>query len=214
MKKLIHPEKVNRIVRFLRPWLVALAMVLVLRYTGLLSGITDVTGRAMLQTGAMDFEPASLPGAGERAETFDYNFTVKDLEGKQVDFNQFKGKVVFLNLWATWCGPCRAEMPSIHNLYNAVKGNDKIVFVMLSLDRDDQQGKVVSYVADKSFTFPVYMTSGGVNAQLEQVSSIPTTFVLTPDGKIASKRVGTANYDTDKFKAFLQELSTAGGEAK
>jgi thiol-disulfide isomerase/thioredoxin len=209
MRKLIQPEKVSQIVRFLRPWGMALAMVLILRYTGLLSGLTDFTGRAMLQTGAMDFDPGI---SDNRNETFDYDFTVKNLDGKPVDFNQFKGKVVFLNLWATWCGPCRAEMASIHSLYNAVKDNDKIVFVMLSLDRADQQGKVVSYINDKAFTFPVYMVSGNVNAQLEQVSSIPTTFVLSPDGKIASKRVGTANYDTDKFKQFLKELSdTAAG---
>jgi thiol-disulfide isomerase/thioredoxin len=190
----------------LRPWGVALAIVLALRFTGLLSGVTDFTGRAMLQTGAMDFDPA-IPN--DRSENFDYDFKVKDLEGKQVDFSQFKGKVVFLNLWATWCGPCRAEMPSIHNLYNAVKDNDKIVFVMLSLDREDQQAKVVSYVGDKAFTFPVYMLSGNVNAQIEAVSSIPTTFVLSPDGKIASKKVGTANYDTPKFQQFLQELTKA-----
>jgi thiol-disulfide isomerase/thioredoxin len=188
----------------LRPWGVALAIVLALRFTGLLSGVTDFTGRAMLQTGAMDFDPA-IPN--DRSENFDYDFKVKDLEGKQVDFSQFKGKVVFLNLWATWCGPCRAEMPSIHNLYNAVKGNDKIVFVMLSLDRQDQQAKVVSYVDDKAFTFPVYMLSGNVNAQIEAVSSIPTTFVLSPDGKIATKKTGTANYDTPKFQQFLQELT-------
>jgi thiol-disulfide isomerase/thioredoxin len=203
MKKLIHSEKVSMIVRFLRPWVGAAAILLILRYTGLLAGITDVTHRAVLQTGAMDFTPE----ADARGEVFDYNFSVKDLQGNAVDFNQFKGKVVFLNLWATWCGPCRAEMPSIHNLYNAVKDNDKIVFVMLSLDREDQQGKVVSYVNDKNFTFPVYMVSGGVNAQLQEVSSIPTTFVLSPDGKVASKRVGTANYDTPKFQQFLKELA-------
>jgi thiol-disulfide isomerase/thioredoxin len=209
MKKLFNLEKVSRIVRFVRPWAAVAAIVLLMHYTGLLSRATDFTGRTMLQTGAMDFDP----GTSTRGDDFDYNFTLKDLNGKSVDFNQFKGKVVFLNLWATWCGPCRAEMPSIHNLYNAVKQNDKIVFVMLSLDREDQQSKVVSYVADKAFTFPVYMVNGGVNAQLQEVSSIPTTYVLSPDGKVATKKVGTANYDTEKFQQFLLDL-TNGGEAK
>jgi len=211
MRKLIHPEKVSQVVRFLRPWLAAFALLLVLRFTGLLAGITDFAGRAMLQTGAMDFDPAPARAAS-RNESFDYNFTVKDLQGKEIDFGTFKGKVVFLNLWATWCGPCRSEMPAINNLYNAVKGNDKIVFVMLSLDRADQQGKVVSYVNDKAFNFPVYMITSSVNAQLEEVSSIPTTFVLTPDGKIASKRVGSANYDTPKFQQYLQELTKTAGQ--
>jgi thiol-disulfide isomerase/thioredoxin len=203
MKNLFNLQKVGRVIWFLRPWAAVVAIALLLHYTGLLSHATDFTGRTMLQTGAMDFEP----GTDTRGGDFDYNFSLKDLNGKPVDFSQFKGKVVFLNLWATWCGPCRAEMPSIQNLYNAVKQNDKIVFVMLSLDREDQQGKVVSYVSDKAFTFPVYTINGGVNAQIQEVTSIPTTFVISADGKIASKNVGTANYDTDKFKQFLLDLT-------
>lgn len=207
MRKLLQSEKLSKIGRLARPWLITVAVLLILRYTGLLQGLTDATGRTMLQAGAMDYTPEA---DGRVEENFDYNFTLKDLQGKPVDFNQFKGKVVFLNLWATWCGPCRFEMPSIHNLYNSVKQNDKIAFVMLSLDRDEHAGKVASYVQDKGLTFPVYMPSGGLPPQLQTVSSIPTTFVLSPDGKIASKKVGAANYDTEKFQQFLQELAKGG----
>ncbi len=130
--------------------------------------------------------------------SFDYNFTVKDLSGKKVDFKELQGKVIFLNLWATWCGPCRSEMASIQKLYDQVDP-DKILFVMLSLDKDSQLEKVKAYVASRSFTFPVYMPSGYLADQL-QVPSIPTTFVITKEGIIDLKEIGMKNYNTPKFK--------------
>src|SRR4051812_11348611 len=66
---------------------------------------------------------------------FDYNFTVKDLAGKKTEFKNFQGRVIFLNLWATWCGPCRSEMASIQKLYESID-KEKVSFVMLSLDKD------------------------------------------------------------------------------
>jgi hypothetical protein len=76
---------------------------------------------------------------------------------------------------------------------------------MLSLDTDENKGKVVKYIQDKEFTFPVYQPSGSLPEQLH-VPSIPTTFVVGKDGKIKSKKIGTANYDTEKFKSFLEGL--------
>ena len=121
--------------------------------------------------------------------------------------NQFKGKTIFLNLWATWCGPCRIEMPSIQKLYDKVD-HDKIAFVMLSLDRAEDKEKVEKFVTDKKHNFPVYRPAGAL-PELLNVPSIPTTFVITPDGKVASKKVGTANYDTEEFKKFLEDLSAS-----
>jgi hypothetical protein len=96
-------------------------------------------------------------------------------------------------------------MASIQKLYDGVdKG--KISFVMLSLDRDSQLEKVKSYIATKAFTFPIYMPSGYLSDQL-QVPSIPTTFVISKDGKIVLKEVGMKNYNTAKFKKYLEELA-------
>ncbi len=187
----------------LKPWLITLAVFLVLRYTGALGGITYVTQSALMKTGILNFKPEVMPDA----TAFDYDFELTDLKGNKVHFSEFKNKVVFLNMWATWCGPCRAEMPSIQKLYNSVD-NDEVVFVMLSIDKKENQDKVVKYVADKEFTFPVYMPAGSVPGQL-QVPTIPTTFVIGKDGKVKAKKVGTANYDTDKFREFLGELAGA-----
>ena len=136
---------------------------------------------------------------------FDYNFTLKDLTGKKMEFKEFQGKVVFLNLWATWCGPCRSEMAAIQKLYESMD-KDKVSFVMLSLDKDAHVEKVKAYINSRSFTFPVYMPSGYLADQL-QVPSIPTTFVITKEGVIDLKEVGMKNYNTTKFKKYLESLS-------
>src|SRR5690606_12751282 len=75
--------------------------------------------------------PQNLKGSD-----FNYAFTIKDLEGNIKSFDDYKNKVIFLNLWATWCGPCRAEMPSIQKLYNKTQSDD-VVFIMLSIDREE-----------------------------------------------------------------------------
>jgi thiol-disulfide isomerase/thioredoxin len=183
-----------------KPWGLFIIVFLVLRFTGALSGISYLTSTAIMKTGAMDAspeEPAVL-------KKFNYDFSLKDLDGNVVDVNQFKGKTIFLNIWATWCGPCRVEMPSIQKLYEQVD-NQKILFIMLAVDRRQDLKKVKEFVADKAYTFPVYTPSGNLPEQL-QVGSIPSTFVIDPEGKIVSKETGAANYDTPEFKAFLEKL--------
>ena len=188
----------NKVINFLKPWAGAVLIVMILQFTGLLSHISFYAQSAVLKTGLMNAGTAIAPDA----KNFDYDFSLKDLQGNKVDFNQFKGKVIFLNLWATWCGPCKAEMPTIQKLYDKVSANSNIVFVMLSIDRDKDHGKVVKYLQDKKFSFPGYMPSGYLSEQLN-VPSIPTTFIISKEGKIISKEVGTTNFDTPKFEKFL-----------
>lgn len=172
-----------------------------LKYSGLLSSISFVAQSAVLESGLID------PHLDfKESESFDYNFIIKDLQGNKHSFDKYKGKVVFLNLWATWCGPCRAEMAGIQKLYASMIPGDSISFVMLSLDKDKDQAKVMKYIRDKEFTFPVFLPSGYLSSQLS-VPAIPTTFIIGKDGKIAAKEIGTTNFNTPKFKKFLQKLS-------
>jgi thiol-disulfide isomerase/thioredoxin len=166
-----------------------------------MSSVTFATQTAVMQTGLLDADASSE----DQPQTFDYNFAVKDLEGNKIPFEQFKGKVVFLNLWATWCGPCRAEMPTIQKLFDGIS-KDQIAFVILSLDKDQDKAKIVKYIKDKSFTFPVYQPSGYLSDQL-QVPTIPTTLIISKDGKIVGTEVGTTNFNTTKFKKFITDLS-------
>jgi thiol-disulfide isomerase/thioredoxin len=180
-------------------WVIIL--VLFLKVTGLLSSVTFLAQSAVLKTGLVN----AATSVREDREAFNYDFVLKDMEGKKISFDQYKGKVIFVNLWATWCGPCRAEMAGIQKLYDKVD-HTKIQFVMLSIDREEHKNKVTKYLSDFSFTFPAFTPSGYLPDQL-RVPSIPTTFVVSKDGKIVTKEVGTTNFNTNKFKKFLEGLT-------
>jgi thiol-disulfide isomerase/thioredoxin len=176
-------------------------IVSLLKVTGLMGEFTYVAQSAALKAGILNVN-LSEPEKDKKDTNFDYTFTIKDLNGNKFQFDQFKGKVVFINLWATWCGPCKAEMPGIHKLYTKMK-DDSVTFIMLSLDKDQALPKVEAYIQKNEFTFPVFMPSGYLSEQL-QVPSIPTTFIISKEGKIVLKEVGTRNYDTKKMLEFLR----------
>jgi len=192
----------RRIFEFTKPFLIAIILIAFLKVTGLFGDAAALTQQAALSTGLMNVSP---PLESKNQADFDFGFTLKDSLGNRYNADQFKGKVIFLNLWATWCGPCRAEMPAIQKLYDKVK-DESIVFVMLSIDIDQSAQKIKAYLRKNKYTFPVYTPSGYLTDQLN-VPSIPTTFVITKEGKIAMKEVGTKNYNTDKFRKFLNELA-------
>jgi len=169
-----------------------------LKVTGSMDEVSYITQSAVMKAGVLNVNPTE----DKSALKFDYAFTIKDLQGNKVSFDQFKGKVIFLNLWATWCGPCKAEMPGIQKLFSKLD-NDSIEFVMLSLDKDQALSKVETYVKKNNYTFPIYMPSGFLAEQL-QVPSIPTTFVISKEGKVVLKEVGSRNYDTKKMAEFLK----------
>ena len=197
-----HTRKImGSIGSWLRPVATALVLVGILRVTGLMSYVSYAGQWALITSGFKNAETES----DSDPKDFDFAFTIKDLNGKKYSFDQFKGKVIFLNLWATWCGPCRAEMPGIHQLYEKMD-KEKYAFIMLSLDRDGDESKVVKYLQKNQYTFDAYLPSGYLPEQL-QVPSIPTTFIISKDGKLIKKHVGSQQYDTPKFKDFLEELS-------
>jgi thiol-disulfide isomerase/thioredoxin len=203
LKKVFNNQSLKKVWGFLKPMATVGLIVLVLQYTGLMSSVSFITGSALMKTGVMDID---VEGEGELPEkNFDYNFDIRDMDGSTVNMSSYKGKVVFINLWATWCGPCRVEMPSIQELYNHVD-KDKIIFVMLSLDTEENQPKVTKYIREKGFSFPVFQPASELPRQL-QVGSIPTTIVIGKDGKIKMKKVGTANYATSEFQDFLNQLT-------
>lgn len=204
MSTSVITKHLAKVWRGVKPWIFFIALLMVLRYTGVLSGISSLTNRAVLETGLVNANPDSY---SPEKEIFEYEFSVKKTDGTLVNFNEYRGKTVFLNIWATWCGPCRAEMPSIQSLYNAV-GSDSIQFVMLSIDREEDVAKVDKYVSSKGFTFPVFI-AGDLPQQL-QVRVVPSTFVVSPTGNIVYKKSGMADYDTNKFRKFLRKVSDDG----
>jgi len=131
----------------------------------------------------------------------DYDWTVKSLDGQDFKMADIKGKVVFLNFWATWCPPCVDEMPSIQRLHEKLK-DEGVVFVCIS---NEETSKVSGFAREKGFTFPIY-TMRGVPPAIFKTRGIPATFILSPDGKIAFKHIGSAKWDDDKSVDFIKGL--------
>lgn len=130
-------------------------------------------------------------------------FALEDQNGNALELKDLKGKVVFINFWATWCPPCIVEMPDINDLYNTVKDDDQIVFLMISLDQSFDKAK--EFLDQKGFDFDIYKAVGSIPQEF-QTQAIPTTFVLDKEGNIAKKYMGAQSYNTDEFKGFLEEL--------
>jgi thiol-disulfide isomerase/thioredoxin len=130
-------------------------------------------------------------------------FSFIDSHGKAATTAHLKGKVVFINFWASWCPPCRAEMPSLENLYQKLKADDRFVFLFMNEDED--KNKAIEYLKKNQFTIPLFYSSG--NAPREIFSgSLPTTVVLDKEGKIVLKHQGMADYDSEDFIRQLKEL--------
>ncbi len=132
----------------------------------------------------------------------DYNWSATDLTGKTIQATQWKGKVVVLNMWATWCGPCVAEMPSLQNLYNKTK-DDGVVFVLIS---NEDQTKVSQFIQKRNFSLPVYTISENLPSAFSN-DAIPKTFVISPTGKIVFEHLGGANWDDETSIKFLKSVA-------
>ena len=118
------------------------------------------------------------------------DFTVYDAQGKAVKLSDFVGKPVVLNFWASWCPPCKSEMPGFDKIYASVKSD--IVFLMVDLvdGQRETQATGQQYVKQQGFTFPVYYDTKQSAAIKYGINSIPTTYIINAEGKIVTSYVG------------------------
>ena len=190
-------------------WL-PLALFALVLFTPLRVPVLGVLQRGLLATGLWKAEvpvataaPAApiVPTGG--AVAYPHNLPLVTLDGKHVNLSDLKGKVVFVNLWASWCPPCVAEMPGIHALYQKMDPK-KVAFVMISLD--ENPAKAQTMLRRRGYTFPVYFPAGPLVAPFDS-NSIPSTVILGPDGQVAARHDGMADYDTPEFKAALDDLA-------
>ena len=189
------------------------AVVLGLYATGLHAEVLGFAQRGLLETGLMNPIVAKKEKAGtqdgqantelekETSKKANFDLKLRDVEGNIVPLSDLKGKVIFLNFWATWCPPCVAEMPAINNLHKEM--GDEVAFVMLSVDQKFE--KAVSFRERKNYGLPIYSLAGELPAMYRS-SAIPTTFVIDAKGNLALTHKGMADYDTEEFKEFLNSL--------
>jgi thiol-disulfide isomerase/thioredoxin len=124
------------------------------------------------------------------------DFKLTALDGKPLTLAALQGKVVLLNFWATWCGPCRAEIPDLVALQDRYNGRLQI----LGLNVDDEEADIQQYVKETGINYPVAMTSNDVRIQFGGIPALPTSFVLDTEGRVVQKHVGLWNpavYETE-----------------
>ncbi|MBU3107705.1 TlpA family protein disulfide reductase [Clostridium gasigenes] len=130
------------------------------------------------------------------------DFKLKDLNGKDVSLNDFKGKNVLLNFWATWCPPCKAEMPDIEKLYQENKNSD-LVILAVNLGEDKQTVK--SFIEKNKYNFDILLDSDQDVAIKYNIVSIPTSFFIDKEGNIVSKKIGAMTLE--EMKSYINLLN-------
>ena len=116
------------------------------------------------------------------------DFTVTDKDGKTVKLSDFIGQPIVINFWASWCGPCRSELPHFDKLAKEYEGRVRFLMVNLSGELKD---RVIGFVKENGYTFPLYFDDTNSGANAYSVSSIPVTVFITAKGNVGAQRVGS-----------------------
>jgi len=159
--------------------------------------------RGLMHVGLFQLHAADRVAEDTPESTYEGDVVFKDGSGKSVELSALKGKVVFINFWATWCPPCRAEMPSINTLYNKFKDSSDVVFLMV--DVDGKYEKSYSFIKQNGYAFPLYVPASAIPSSFLG-NAIPTTVILNKKGKIAMRHEGGADYSSPKAEKFIQSL--------
>ncbi|HUH27481.1 TlpA disulfide reductase family protein [Gelidibacter sp.] len=155
--------------------------------------------QVFLQKGLAMFSP-SVIDEEKRIVLTDYNWQLVDENGVSYNFNDAKGKVVFINFWATWCPPCIAEMPSMEKLYQDYK--DEVVFLFVS---NETQEVISKFKTKHDYEFLVHASLTAHPVQLE-TSSIPRTFVIDQQGHIVIDKTGAADWNSKSVRKLMDDL--------
>lgn len=178
--------------------------------TGLHTEVIGFAQRGILATGLMNPNVKDITQVRESEndmaiasefEKADFSLKLMDRDGNITSLEALKGKVIFMNFWATWCPPCIAEMPSIDKLHKDM--GDEVAFVMLSLDQDFELAK--AFDKRKGYNMPIYAPASNL-PPMYQSSAIPTTYVIDAKGNLALTHKGMADYNDEGFKKFLRSL--------
>lgn len=171
-------------------------------------GLSLLLGLAWIWASAV---PAGATTAGEipapQAGFLAPDFELQTLDGQSVKLSDLRGQVVLVNVWASWCPPCRAEMPAIEHTYQAFRARGFVVLAVNPTDWD-KLADVQSFVAKNSLTFPIPLDQDGAVTRLYQVTSLPTSFFIGRDGVIREVVIGGPMAEallSSRVKKLLQE---------
>ncbi len=132
------------------------------------------------------------------------DFELRDLDGKKHKLSDYKGQVVIVNFWATWCPPCRAEIPSMQRAWSILK--DKKV-MMLAVHVGGNEDRIWSFLTDFGIEFPVLIDASSKTSRRWPMMGLPTTFIVDPQGKIALRAIGGREWDDPSMIRSILALS-------
>jgi len=142
-----------------------------------------------------------IPIKGDRKAP---DFSLKDLNGKKVELKKFRGKIVFLNFWATWCSPCKEEMASMEVLHQQFK-EKKFILITVSVDYGGQK-TVKEFINKNQYTFSVLLDPDGETLGLFEVKGIPTTYLIDKKGRTVGKAIGPRDWSSQEVVSLINLL--------
>lgn len=128
------------------------------------------------------------------------NFELKDIHGESHVLKDYRGRVVIVNFWATWCPPCRAELPSMERAYSQLKTKGVEI---LAINVGESEDTIFTFTADYPVTFPLLMDRDSTVINQYPVMGLPTTFVIDPKGRLVYRAIGTRDWDNE---ALLEQI--------
>ena len=146
--------------------------------------------------GVLDYYLIDTPKFPVKAE----EFTAVPIRNAKPRLSDYRGRYILLNFWATWCGPCKLEMPDLDALYRDL---GKKNLVVLAVSMEEEADKVRKFIAGTSYSFPVLADPDGIVSQLYGVDSIPLTYLISTEGWIVGRALGPREWNDPPFKAFL-----------
>jgi len=132
------------------------------------------------------------------------DFSLQGEDGKIYRLSEYRGKVVVLNFWATWCPPCREEMPSLERLWQKVKAKD---IVVLAVNVGEDTDTIFEFSGNYPMSFPIPMDQKGEVIKQYPVMGLPTTYVISPEGMVTHRAVGSRAWDNDELISTLEQLT-------
>ena len=147
----------------------------------------------------LSFNPTPIEERKQEILT-SYSWRLVDQNGRSYDLNLARGKVVFINIWASWCPPCVAEMPDLQLLYNDYK--EEVEFLFIARERKE---KARAFLKEKKYDLPVYFEAGPAPRQLSS-NSLPTTYILDRNGAIVVSKTGAAAWNSKATRELINSL--------
>ena len=168
--------------------------------------LINPTAKSLLIRGLINigfFKPDIPVQVSRKALADPFNISFRDSSGRILNTGDLKGKVIFVNFWATWCPPCIAEMPTLNDFYKQYKNSPNAIFILA--DVDNNYTKANAFMKEHHYVLPVYTLASNIPGDIMD-GTIPTTLVFNKKGELVFKHTNTANYNSAGFTDYFITL--------